>query len=347
MASNTNTLELLFTKLHEGDYDSVTNLIPDAVREYKRVLVELNRGERMKVNYIKSLLDYCNSGRWEMVSHQLSPAEEEYYRYFYRKNTPKSRRPAKVEFDLRNDNDTEHDQRRSRQASRHSDDERPTSERTPRKTSRVSTDMSDLSTAANIVNKFGELYKNEWRDALDELEKLKVNEIDAITGLLRILMDAYKYCTVEADSQLSKLEQAILNIMMEGVSISPKFDGDKSYLSAYRKGMACVCLHRLQESFKRRYLPEIIRSVGIYQNLLLHGPVHKYAEQCVAISWAMGVLDPQIFLVDDRSKHGAFNKEMYNEYKTPGQSVAFYVWPPLQTSKFGKLLSKGIAQCHL
>ena len=76
----------------------------------------------------------------------------------------------------------------------------------------------------------------------------------------------------------------------------------------------------------------------------MQGSVYSYANQCVAICWAMAVQDPQLYLVDDRNKQRLFNKELYDAYTRPGQSVHFFVWPPLFTSKTGKILSKGIAQ---
>lgn len=207
------------------------------------------------------------------------------------------------------------------------------------------TDLSDVSNMKKITEKFGEIYKNEWPEALDELESLRIYEKNAINCLLRIVLDAYKVCSIEADTQIAKLEDSAQNIMLEGSTKNVgKIRGHRSFLLEYRRGIAQVCVERLQEAFQRRYLPEIIRSVGVYQNIRSHGAVHRYTNQCVAICWAMSVLDPQMYVVDDRDRQGMFDKEQYDKYTEAGQSVAFYVWPPLKTQKGGKLLSKGIAQ---
>lgn len=87
MASK-HVLELLFKKLKHNDFESVTNMVPDAKREFQSLSKKLNREEKLKVNFVPSLLDYCHAGRWEMALHQLDPATEEFYRYFFRKQTP-------------------------------------------------------------------------------------------------------------------------------------------------------------------------------------------------------------------------------------------------------------------
>ena len=100
----------------------------------------------------------------------------------------------------------------------------------------------------------------------------------------------------------------------------------------------------LSQTFRRRYLPEIIRSIGIYQNLRTHGAVLHYVNQCVTICWAMAVIDPQVHMVDDRDSQGLFNPQMYSPYTKTGPSVWFYVWPPLKVHRDGALLCKGLAQ---
>lgn len=82
------SLELLFDHLHHNQHKRIPEVIQDAVEEYAALKNELERGERKKVNFIKSLIDYCNAEQWSLARKQLEPAEEEYYRYFFRKLTP-------------------------------------------------------------------------------------------------------------------------------------------------------------------------------------------------------------------------------------------------------------------
>ena len=49
------------------------------------------------------------------------------------------------------------------------------------------TDMSNLTTAAIIAEKFGELFKNEWKEAMDELEQFKTSELNVAICLFRIV----------------------------------------------------------------------------------------------------------------------------------------------------------------
>ncbi|XP_045204355.2 uncharacterized protein LOC123557137 [Mercenaria mercenaria] len=359
MALTKGALELLFDRLHHNQNKYIPGILQDAIDEYRMLAAELDREERRKVNYIRSMIEYCSAARWGLARNQLEPAEEEYYRYFFRKLTQAKRikrSPVALLSGLPSDQRRESkslDPRKlnTRQSSgTHALQKvaatRPASE-TIQKSTRKSTDLSDLSTIQKITQKFEEIYKNEWADALDELEHFKINERDAITCLLKVVLDAYRVCTVEADSQIAKLENAASSILLEGVnSYGEKPEGRRSYLMEYRRGIAYVCGERLQETFIRRYLPEIIRSIGVYQKVRIHGPVHKYASQCVAICWAMAIIDPQVYVVDDRDKPRLFNRELYKTYSNSGLSVDYYVWPPLFSHKGGKLLSKGIAQGH-
>jgi len=47
--------------------------------------------------------------------------------------------------------------------------------------------MSNLTTAAIIAEKFGELFKNEWKEAMDELEQFKTSELNVAICLFRIV----------------------------------------------------------------------------------------------------------------------------------------------------------------
>jgi len=59
-----------------------------------------------KVNYISSLLDYCAKEKWQQVRSLLEPAEEEYYKYFYRKihsttpNTQVTNKETQIQWSL-------------------------------------------------------------------------------------------------------------------------------------------------------------------------------------------------------------------------------------------------------
>ncbi|WAQ97968.1 hypothetical protein MAR_022341 [Mya arenaria] len=321
-----NTLELLFDYIHQNQKDIISRILLDARTEYTGYATKLNSEEKRKVSYIQSLLDYCEAERWMQARNLLEPAEQEYYRYFYR--------------------NIQSAKNRTNEGSRSQRDRKLS--RPPKQNRRrgVETDMSDLRTPQRIAEKFSELFKNEWCDAMEELEQFKIFEPNAASCLLRIVLDAYRVCTMEADSQIAKLEDAAASILMEGVNrMVGKQHGNKSCLIEYRRGLANICVERLQETFIRRYLPEIIRTVGVYQNLRTHGAVLRYTNQCVTICWAMAVLDPQVYMVDDRdSGRGLLNTELYNTFTKEGPSLWYYVWPPLKVQKGGLILVKGAAQ---
>ncbi|XP_060595622.1 uncharacterized protein LOC132749743 [Ruditapes philippinarum] len=377
-------LETLFDFLRYRQYDDVHKILDDASDEYRQLFRELNREEKRKVNYVMSMIDYCRTGKWILAGNQLGPAEEEYYKYFYRKRSSYREQSFKtLKFNLQ-----PNERKGSSQFNKSNSTIRPVSETYPRGwkgdskfdknkiTSRPAsetyaqrkdmalgsnllykrkmpmrkrhvTDLRDLSDIQKIAGKLEEIYHNEWADALDELEHFKIDEFNSIKCLLKILLDAYYISVVEADTQITKLEDAASKILLEGAyatSYGEELKDQRSLLVRYRMRIANICVDRLQETFRRRYLPEIIRTVGVYQNLPIQGPVHTYASQCVAISWAMAVQYPQAYLADDRDRQRLFNREFYDTYTRSGQSVDFFVWPPLLTHKNGKLVSKGIAQ---
>ncbi|XP_052282777.1 uncharacterized protein LOC127879768 [Dreissena polymorpha] len=362
-----NTLEILFDRLHHNQHLFIPRILPDARGVYAEYIGTLAREEKRKVNYIKALLEYCEAERWMQARSLLEPAEEEYNKYFFRKirsTTPshqvpnyiKTHRPSEVLLGSLSGPNSRGVSRRSNRAPskggsqgsrKGSKMERPSSEPPKsRKAYGKQTDMSDLSSPQKIAEKFAALFKDEWHDAIEELEQLRIYEEKAAECLLRIVLDAYRVCAVEADTQIAKLEEAATSILMEGVSHPvAHIKGRRSLLLEYRRGVAEVCLERMKETFRRRYLPEIIRSVGVYQNIRTHGPVLLFANQCVAICWGMVILDPQVYLVDDRdSGQAMFNSEMYNAFTKEGPSLWYYVWPPLRNHKGGLLLSKGVAQ---
>lgn len=88
MASAKSALELLFDRLHHSQHHFIPEILQDVIDEYRVMIGELDKDERRKVNYIKSMIDYCNAENWVFARNQLEPAEEEYYRYFFRKISP-------------------------------------------------------------------------------------------------------------------------------------------------------------------------------------------------------------------------------------------------------------------
>ena len=48
--------------------------------------------------------------------------------------------------------------------------------------------MSDLSSPQKIAEKFAALFKDEWHDAIEELEQLRIYEEKAAECLLRIVL---------------------------------------------------------------------------------------------------------------------------------------------------------------
>ena len=71
-----------------------------------------------------------------------------------------------------------------------------------------------------------------------------------------------------------------------------------------------------------------------------------YVDKCVEVTWLMRVQDPpmQLVLPPASSKPLPFDTENFEPHTQSGKTMAFNVWPAIQSNAGGPLLIKGIVQ---
>ncbi|XP_033744188.1 uncharacterized protein LOC117330078 [Pecten maximus] len=204
-------------------------------------------------------------------------------------------------------------------------------------------DLSDPNRPQKLAEKYGELYDNEWTDAIDKLnpkrdDKVERQCIDVLAGILKF---CYSACEQVADNQFSQLQQDCF--------ILPK------------PGRLQVNTQDAPESAKQNLL-EAQYSASIFTteaavnivtaNLLKERQFKDKAKQiplftarCIEICWSMVTHKPRLILLwPDQSKNSKIDPNMFQSFTISGDILDFVVWPAMLSYMDGPLLRKGTAQ---
>ncbi|CAG2188728.1 unnamed protein product [Mytilus edulis] len=172
------------------------------------------------------------------------------------------------------------------------------------------TDLGDPNRPMKIGEKYGELYDNEWTDAMEhiiEVKKsypdMKESEIEEIIirHLHRLLKCCYKECKMKAEEQIHKLGESLAETMCF------------TFKSKDEIASLPVCKEAL---VLRRAKSEEFAKV-LFQNQM-------------TIQFPFSPID----------------KNTYKEFVKSGDSVAYVVWPALFLHNGGPLLYKGVVQAY-
>ncbi|XP_076071634.1 uncharacterized protein LOC143043021 [Mytilus galloprovincialis] len=220
------------------------------------------------------------------------------------------------------------------------------------------TDLGDPNRPMKIGEKYGELYDNEWTDAMENIKTVKQyyhglnnSEIEEILihHLHRLLKCCYDECLARADQQIQSIGKAFAETMC--MNITP--DEDIVNLpvckeaSAFRK-------ERSKEFAKVLYQNKSLcknatddwkykfKNVDVMQLLM----TSEFYEKCVHLCWSMVIQDPKMYLDEDLLPDTPFDKNTYKEFVRSGDRVAYVVWPALFLHKDGPLLFKGVVQAY-
>ncbi|XP_053399415.1 uncharacterized protein LOC128557020 [Mercenaria mercenaria] len=211
-------------------------------------------------------------------------------------------------------------------------------------------DLSDVNRPTKIAERFSELFDNEWVDVFESLSKNKgdeqLKESEIISILLEIVEQAYHFCYVEAEDQITNIEVAVAGILKGDArpvlqsARSNQNQRRRHLLLQYRKEMAADATERLSKEFFQRYIFRIFEnnSLAIPSN---GGPTATYSRKAVELTWLMCVEDPPIFMCPTRGK---FNPSLYRPYTKTGTEADIFVWPALKLNKDGAVLLKGVVQ---
>lgn len=205
-------------------------------------------------------------------------------------------------------------------------------------------DLSDANRPTKTVERFSELYDNEWTEAyIDIAEKQHKDDRKAVDQLYQIALAAYDFCVREAKRQVEQMQEAAISIMVNGhVAKKPPAPVhqklDTYNLKQFRKEVAGYAVERLKKDFMGCTVRTVMKTSGVK----LSKPVQTYAEKCTEIIWWMCVQNPPVFL--HKGEKGTIDHTLYKPYTKSGQIAEFYIWPALLLHENGPTLSKGIVQ---
>lgn len=204
-------------------------------------------------------------------------------------------------------------------------------------------DLSDENRPTKLAEQFSELYDNEWTDALEKLSQSNTRtEEEACIILLRIICDAYKICTDEAEKEYAGLVNGMTPF--SGKEDIPR-DILKHFKDARKKKKTRHQRTPHEKAFKKT-LCNGLKDKLQDRKERNSNELKAFVKKCIQLCWYMAIQDPPVYMDTDINRSGElFNKNTHKPYTVSGTFIAFIVWPSLYLCKDGNLLSKGIAQC--
>ncbi|XP_071127668.1 myosin heavy chain, clone 203-like [Mytilus edulis] len=220
------------------------------------------------------------------------------------------------------------------------------------------TDLGDPNRPMKIGEKYGELYDNEWTDAMEhiiEVKKsypdMKESEIEEIIirHLHRLLKCCYKECKMKAEEQIHKLGESLAETMC----FTFKSKDEIASLPVCKEALV------LRRAKSEEFAKVLFQNQGLCKNIVADWDyINKnenvmqiltqstFFEKCVYLCWCMVIQDPVMFLDDDPVPFSPIDKNTYKEFVKSGDSVAYVVWPALFLHNGGPLLYKGVVQAY-
>ncbi|VDI48810.1 Hypothetical predicted protein [Mytilus galloprovincialis] len=189
------------------------------------------------------------------------------------------------------------------------------------------TDLGDPNRPMKIGEKYGELYDNEWTDAMESVESIQ----NCFPGLKN------------AEQEEIVIHHMYRLLMEDELFTLPGCKEVQIYRRQNSEGFAnylvksqIICKDVL-ENWDYGHKSEIV-----LQELITTPFFHK----CVHICWCMAIQDPLMYLAEHLPPDTKFDKNEYKEFVKSGDKVKFMVWPALYLHKDGPLLHKGVVQAY-
>lgn len=198
-------------------------------------------------------------------------------------------------------------------------------------------DLSDVNRPNNLVERFSQLYDNEWTNACEALKKIEGFEDDkvAVKQLLDIVMECFSFCKDKAATQLTLILKAC-DLDMEKVSVETK-----KLIKDARKKIAVEAVPFIQKETQTHLQSTNDR----FEDLVKEEAINDYIDRCIGICWLMAVQDPPMALSADAGEDRKFQKSKFRDYMKTGEFVDYFVWPSVLIQDGGNVMSKGIVQC--
>ena len=219
------------------------------------------------------------------------------------------------------------------------------------------TDLGDPNRPMKLAEKYGELYDNEWTDALDSTVEMKAlypdmkaAEIEEviIRHLYQLVMCCYRECLAMSKEQLKDVGNMIVNAL----KINTKRHG--------RNIPCCREVSNIRRQGAAEYADYLFQDKVIVDKIVLSDweYVHKskelvglltetpFFDKCVNLCWHMAIQDPVMHLDEELTPDTAYDKNVYRDFVKSGDKVIFVVWPALFLHEGGPLLNKGVVQAY-
>lgn len=194
-------------------------------------------------------------------------------------------------------------------------------------------DLSDTKRPTKIVEAFGELYDNEWTNALEDLLKTQLLEREAIDTLAGILKSVFETCNTFARSQRIALLRGMV------LCDSCPENGHDALSQGLRNK-----IKTLQKDSAMDVYPFVKKQVDERINYAcLDKEVKEYADRCAELSWLMNVQDPPLVLNFKARSGDPVDKKKFSVYTKNGSVVDFVVWPAVMYEN-ETLFRKGVLQ---
>lgn len=195
-------------------------------------------------------------------------------------------------------------------------------------------DLSDRNRPQKLGEMFGELYDNEWTDAVDRLTEI-MEEKKAIILLRDVLQYIYEKTKKASEDQYRNLQNALFQRDLRNSEM-------KNFIPIYKK------IGEMQKEVAAISIDNTKQALRIdsdfmlpFESVILYG--EPYVDRCVELCWRMHIQDPPMIL-DFSSSSEIVDKAMFRLFTRSGEYVDFVVWPALLLHENGPLVQKGVVQ---
>ncbi|XP_076071463.1 uncharacterized protein LOC143042865 isoform X1 [Mytilus galloprovincialis] len=196
------------------------------------------------------------------------------------------------------------------------------------------TDLSDPDRPLSLVEKFSNVYDNEWTDTIEEIEQVTGNEKAATKILLTVVIETYLECY-----DLRHKGNCALELKNRSATVQIKVN---EIADEYKIQLKKMKSNQLQ-SLKQGIMQKIAKNVDGKVLSCLSQSKKQYFEKCLELCWIMVCHSPPIHL-DWEYKGHSFDLQILRPFTESGDVVDYIIWPVMFLHKDGPLLCKGVAQ---
>ncbi|XP_071125285.1 uncharacterized protein [Mytilus edulis] len=196
-----------------------------------------------------------------------------------------------------------------------------------------------------IIEMFGKLYEEEWRQTLDKLSITgRWQAHIVIKHLFLVNQNCYKTCQRISDNQTKDLMSALF----VDAEDSKRHTLEMKQVREFRKSTSTMCAVNLQKMIveKPEFQANLLKWDQKDYDLLSEILNTPYFNRCVYLSWLMVVQNPPMYIDEGPVRRSYINRDVYHEFTKKGSIIDYCVWPALYVEKGGPLGTKGIVQVY-